>query len=83
VSICVHLWLTDFPSLEEIRQSTVLSYVPKKTAGLVIVDGALRILIPKEQMDQFMTTLRTNYQAAATGQGPRSPSGLLCPIGWT
>ena len=39
---------------------------PEKTAGLVIVDGALRILFPKEQMDQFMTPLRTNYQAAAT-----------------
>jgi len=39
---------------------------PEKTAGLVIVDGALRILFPEEQTDQFMTPLRTNYQAAAT-----------------
>jgi len=39
---------------------------PEKTVGLVIVDGALRILFPEEQTDQFMTPLRTNYQAAAT-----------------
>ena len=49
---------------------------PEKTAGLVIVDGALRILFPKEQMDQFMTPLRTNYQAAAT----RMVEGMVAPV---
>ena len=49
---------------------------PEKTVGLVIVDGTLRILFPKEQMDQFMTPLRTNYQAAAT----RMVEGMVAPV---
>jgi pimeloyl-ACP methyl ester carboxylesterase len=49
---------------------------PEKTVGLVIVDGALRILFPKEQMDQFMTPLRTNYQAVAT----RMVEGMVAPV---
>jgi pimeloyl-ACP methyl ester carboxylesterase len=35
---------------------------PDKTAGLVIVDGSLRMLFPKEQMEQFMAPLKTNYK---------------------
>jgi len=49
---------------------------PEKTVGLVIVDGALRNLFSKEQMDQFMTPLRANYQATATGM----VEGMVSPI---
>jgi pimeloyl-ACP methyl ester carboxylesterase len=41
------------------------SLYPKQTLGLVIVDGALRLDFPKDQMDQFMKMLRTNYKAVA------------------
>jgi pimeloyl-ACP methyl ester carboxylesterase len=49
---------------------------PERTAGLVIVDGALRILFSKEQMDQLMTPLKANYQATATGM----VEGMVSPI---
>jgi pimeloyl-ACP methyl ester carboxylesterase len=40
---------------------------PERTAGLVIVDGALRMLFPKEQMDQFIAPIKADYKAAAPG----------------
>ena len=49
---------------------------PEKTAGLVIVDGTLRVFLPKEQMDQFVNSLRSNYQTAE----PAFVDGLLGPI---
>lgn len=49
---------------------------PDKTLGLVVVDGALRMLFPKEQMDQFMEPLRTNYKEAV----PRMIEGILGPL---
>jgi len=49
---------------------------PEKTVGLVIVDGALRVFLPKEQMDQFVNSLRSNYQTAE----PAFVDGLLGPI---
>jgi pimeloyl-ACP methyl ester carboxylesterase len=49
---------------------------PEKTAGLVIVDGSLRILFPKEQMGQFMAPLKANYRAAA----PQVIDGILAPL---
>ena len=49
---------------------------PEKTLGLVIVDGALRPFLPKEQVEQFIGQLRTNYQAAA----PRMVDGMLTPV---
>jgi sigma-B regulation protein RsbQ len=49
---------------------------PDKTAGLVIVDGALRLLLPKAQMDQFMAPLKANYQTA----GPAMIEGILGPL---
>jgi len=35
---------------------------PVRTAGLVIVDGSLRMLFPKEQMEQFIAPLKANYK---------------------
>jgi pimeloyl-ACP methyl ester carboxylesterase len=49
---------------------------PKKTAGLVIVDGALRMIFPKEQMDQFMAPLKADYKAAVPGV----IDGILGPL---
>ena len=49
---------------------------PDQTSGLVIVDGALRMAFPKEQMDQFMAPLKSNYQAAAPGV----IDGMLGPV---
>jgi len=49
---------------------------PEKTAGLVIVDGALRPFLPKEQMDQFVNSLRSNYQTAKPG----FVEGILGPL---
>jgi pimeloyl-ACP methyl ester carboxylesterase len=37
---------------------------PEKTAGLVMVDGGLKVFLPKEQMDQLVNSLRSNYQTA-------------------
>ncbi len=34
---------------------------PKKTLGLVVVDGPLRALAPKVEMDKFIANLRSNY----------------------
>src|SRR5258705_3843230 len=48
---------------------------PEKTAGLVIVDGTLRVFLPKEQMDQFVNSLRSDYQTAE----PSFVDGLLGP----
>lgn len=49
---------------------------PEKTLALVIVDGGLRLLFPKAQMDQFTGQLRSNYAAAA----PQMVDGMLMPI---
>lgn len=49
---------------------------PEKTAGLVIVDGALRPFGPKETMDKFLAPLRgPNYPEVAT----RFIEGMLSP----
>ena len=49
---------------------------PEKTLGLVIADGALRLMLPKEQMEQFVGRLRDDYRAAA----PRMVDGMLTPV---
>jgi pimeloyl-ACP methyl ester carboxylesterase len=49
---------------------------PEQTAGLVIVDGALRMMFPKEQMDQFMAPMKADYKAAAPGV----IDGMVAPI---
>ncbi len=49
---------------------------PEKTLALVIVDGGLRMFAPKEQTEQFLTMLRTNYKAAAQPM----VEGMLMPI---
>jgi pimeloyl-ACP methyl ester carboxylesterase len=49
---------------------------PEKTLGLVIADGALRLAIPKGQMEQFIGQLRKDYQATA----PQMVDGMLTPI---
>jgi pimeloyl-ACP methyl ester carboxylesterase len=50
---------------------------PEKTLGLVIVDGALRLMLPKEQMGQFIGRLRSDYPSNA----PQMVDGMLTPIG--
>jgi len=49
---------------------------PEKTLGLVIVDGALRLMLPKEQMEQFAGRLRNDYRAVA----PQMVDGMLMPL---
>jgi pimeloyl-ACP methyl ester carboxylesterase len=49
---------------------------PEKTVALVIVDGAMRLFMPKAQMEQFIGRLRTNYQTAA----PQMVDGMLMPV---
>jgi pimeloyl-ACP methyl ester carboxylesterase len=49
---------------------------PAKTLGLVIVDGGLRLFMPKEQMQQFAAMLRANYKAVAQ----QMLDGMLAPI---
>jgi len=49
---------------------------PEKTAGLVIVDGALRMMFSREQLDQFMAPLREDYKANA----PNIVNGMVSPI---
>lgn len=49
---------------------------PEKTLGLVIVDGALRMFAPKEQMEQFIAPMRANYKEVATGM----IDGMLMPV---
>ena len=49
---------------------------PKKTAGLVIVDGSLRMTFSKEQMNEFMAPLKANYQTGA----PQVVDGMLGPV---
>jgi pimeloyl-ACP methyl ester carboxylesterase len=49
---------------------------PDKAIALVIVDGGLRLLFPREQMEQFAAQLRTNYKVAA----PPMVDGMLAPI---
>lgn len=49
---------------------------PERTLGLVIVDGALRSVVPKEQMEQFLRPLRTNYKVAA----PQMIDQMLMPV---
>lgn len=49
---------------------------PEKTAGLVIVDGALRMMFPKEQVDQFIAPMKADYKAAAPGV----VDGMVAPI---
>jgi pimeloyl-ACP methyl ester carboxylesterase len=49
---------------------------PEKTLGLVIVDGALRLMLPKEQMEQFAGRLRSDYRSVA----PQMVDGMLTPL---
>jgi pimeloyl-ACP methyl ester carboxylesterase len=49
---------------------------PTKTDGLVIVDGALRLVVSKQQMDEFIAPLKANYQTAA----PQMIEGLIGPV---
>lgn len=49
---------------------------PEKTLGLVIVDGALRLMLPKAQMEQFAGRLRSDYRAVA----PQMVDGMLMPL---
>jgi len=49
---------------------------PDQTAGIVIVDGALRMLFPKEQMEQFIAPIRTNYKETA----PRIVEGIVAQM---
>ena len=49
---------------------------PEKTAGMVIVDGSLRLLFSKEQLDSFMEPLKADYKAAA----PNIVEGILGPV---
>ena len=49
---------------------------PKKTLALVIVDGALRPMVTKQEMEQFTSALRANYKEAA----PKMIDGMLQPI---
>ena len=49
---------------------------PDKTAGIVIVDGALRMLFPKEQMEQFIAPIRTNYKETA----PKIVDGIVAQM---
>jgi pimeloyl-ACP methyl ester carboxylesterase len=49
---------------------------PEKTLGLVMVDGALRLMLPKEQMEQFAGRLRSDYRTVA----PQMVDGMLMPL---
>ena len=49
---------------------------PEKTLGLVIVDGALRLMFPKAAIDQLIGQLSSNYATAA----PAMVDGMLTPI---
>ncbi len=49
---------------------------PTKTDGLVIVDGALRLVVSKQQMDEFIAPLKANYQTAA----PQMIDALVGPV---
>jgi pimeloyl-ACP methyl ester carboxylesterase len=49
---------------------------PEKTLGLVVVDGALRLMLPKEQMEQFAARLRSDYRTVA----PQMVDGMLTPV---
>jgi pimeloyl-ACP methyl ester carboxylesterase len=49
---------------------------PEKTLGLVIVDGALRLFMPKAQMDTFTAQLRAEYKTRA----PQMVEGMLTPV---
>jgi len=49
---------------------------PEKTLGLVIVDGSLRLMLPKEQMGQFIGRMRSDYTSIAS----QMVDGMLTPI---
>ena len=49
---------------------------PEKTLGLVIVDGALRLMLPKEQMGPIIARLRSDYNSTA----PQMVEGMLTPL---
>lgn len=49
---------------------------PAKTLGLVIVDGALRLFMPKAQMDAFAAQLRANYKTSA----PQMVEGMVTAV---
>jgi len=51
-------------------------FYPEKTLGLVIADGALRLMLPKEQMEGFVGRLRSDYRSVA----PQMVDGMLMPI---
>lgn len=49
---------------------------PKKTLGLIVVDGALRPFAPRAQMEQFFAPLRADYKTNAA----RFIDGMLFPV---
>ena len=49
---------------------------PNKTLGLVVVDGALRPMAPKAQMERFFAPLKADYKTHAA----RFIDGMLQPI---
>jgi hypothetical protein len=49
---------------------------PQKTLGLVIVDGGLRLMGTKEQMEKFTGQMRASYATTA----PQMIDGMLAPV---
>lgn len=49
---------------------------PERTLGVVVVDGALRLMLPKEQMEQFAARLNSDYRTVA----PQMVDGMLTPV---
>ncbi|HEX8265909.1 MAG TPA: alpha/beta hydrolase [Pyrinomonadaceae bacterium] len=49
---------------------------PEKTAGLVVVDGALRPFAPRAEIEKFFAPMRANYKQVAQG----FIDGMLQPI---
>jgi|GEM_PF-171390 len=49
---------------------------PEKTSGLVVVDGGLRPLAPKELVEKFFEPLKANYKEGA----PKFIDGMLTPV---
>lgn len=49
---------------------------PQETLGLVIVDGPVKPYAPRNQMETFLTPLRTNYKENAT----KMIDGMVTPV---
>jgi len=49
---------------------------PEKTLGLMIVDGAMRLFLPKAEMQRLVVQLRENYKTAAA----QLIDGMLTPV---